>query len=60
MRFEGGLPARDGGRSPLWDAAGPNGKGGNGRGGRHRGGGSGSYGRYGAGQGRSGPEHPPH
>ena len=31
--FEGGPPARDGGRNPCWDAARPGGKGGSGRGG---------------------------
>ena len=52
--FERDLPARDGGRGPRWDAAGPSGKGGHGKSGRHRGG-SASYGRHGGGQGRGGP-----
>ena len=38
VRFESGAPARDGGRNPRWDAAGPSGKSGNGKSGRHRGG----------------------
>ena len=59
VHLEGGTPARNGGRNPRWDAAGPGGKGGSEKGGRSRGGGAASYGRYGGGQGRSGSEHPP-
>ena len=58
VRFEGGPPARDGGRNPRCDAAGPGGKGGGGKSGRHRGGGGGGYGRYGGG--RRAPKVPAH
>ena len=60
VRFEGGPPARDGGRSLRWDAAGPGGNGGYGKGGRGRGGGhsANGYGRYWSGHGRGGSENP--
>ena len=61
-RFEGGPPARDGGRNLRWDAARPGGKSGKGQGGKGSRGKGGSLsasgnGRYGHGQGRGGSEH---
>ena len=62
VRFKGGPPARNGGRNPRWDAAGPGvkgGKGQSGKGSRGKGGSpsAGGNGRYGHGQGRGGSEH---
>ena len=53
VAYERGSPARDGGRGPRWDAAGPSATSGHRKGGRHRGGSAG-YGRHGGGQGRGG------
>ena len=64
VRFEGGPPARDGGRNPRWDEAGPGGKGGKSQGGKGSRGKGGSpsasgNGRYEHGQGCGGSGHCP-